>query len=107
MSVLSVESVNRQALQQEIASSRVPLLIDFWAPWCGPCRMFAPTIDRVAASQAGRVKVLKVNIDEEPELAQQFGVMSIPTLVLLKEGAVAARSVGVQPEQAVLRMLEN
>ena len=95
MSVLSVESVNRQALQQEIASSRVPLLIDFWAPWCGPCRMFAPTIDRVAASQAGRVKVLKVNIDEEPELAQQFGVMSIPTLVLLKEGAVAARSVGV------------
>ena len=107
MSVLSVESVNRQALQQEIASSRVPLLIDFWAPWCGPCRMFAPTIDRVAASQAGRVKVLKVNIGEEPELAQQFGVMSIPTLVLLKEGAVAARSVGVQPEQAVLRMLEN
>ena len=104
MSVLSVESVNRQALQQEIASSRVPLLIDFWAPWCGPCQMVVPIIDEIAGERDD-VVVGKVNVDEERELARQFRVMSIPTLVVLKDGKVVKQSVGAKSKSEILAML--
>ncbi len=101
---MSAITLNKQNFQEILASSQ-PVLIDFWAPWCSPCRMFSPIIDQVAEENAGRVKVVKVNIDEEPEMAQQFGVMSIPTLVLVKNGRVAATSVGLKPKQAVEAML--
>ena len=104
MSVLSVESVNRQALQQEIASSRVPLLIDFWAPWCGPCRMLSPIVDEVAEERTD-VKVGKVNVDEQPDLAAEFGVMSIPTLLLFENGKLVRQAVGARPKSGVLELL--
>ena len=81
------------------------MLLDFWAPWCGPCRMVSPIVDQVAAEVDGRAKVGKVNVDEQPELAAQFGVMSIPTLVVMKQGKAVATRVGVQSKQAILNML--
>lgn len=101
---MSAAILNKQNLH-EILSSSQPVLIDFWAPWCSPCRMFGPVIDQVAEENAGRVRVVKLNIDEEPEVARQFGVMSIPTLVLIKNGRVAATSVGLKPKQAVEEMI--
>ncbi len=103
---MSVLSINRKNFNQEILASEVPVLIDFWAPWCGPCRMFSPVIDELAEDYAGKAKIVKVNIDEEPELAQAFGVMSIPTLVLVKDGEAVSSSVGLKPKYVVEEMLE-
>ena len=79
-------------------TASVPVIVDFWAPWCGPCRMVAPVLDRLAARHAGRLKVVKLNVDEHPDVAARFGAQSIPLLVLIKDGAEAARIVGAQPE---------
>lgn len=103
---MSVIEVNKSNFQKEVLESNIPVLIDFWAPWCGPCRMFSPIVDEVAAEQANNVKVVKVNIDEEPGLAEQYGVMSIPTLVYLKNGVVQEKSVGVRPKAEVLQMIQ-
>ncbi len=78
-----------------------PVLVDFWAPWCGPCRMVGPVVDKLGADLAGRVVVAKVNIDEQPELAGQFDVQSIPTLILFKNGKPVAKTVGFQGEAAL------
>lgn len=103
---MSVLTVNKHNFQNEVMQADVPVLMDFWAPWCGPCRMFSPIVDEVAEEMAGRAKVVKINIDEEPELAQQYGVMSIPTLICVKNGKVAAKSVGVRSKQQVEQMLD-
>lgn len=103
MSVLSVGKIN---FNEQVLTSHLPVLVDFWAPWCGPCRMLSPIVDQVAEEQQGRVKVVKINIDEEPELAQQFGVVSIPTLLVFKNGQLANRSVGVKPKHAVEQLLK-
>lgn len=79
-------------------------LVDFWAPWCGPCRMVSPVVDEIA-SERGDIKVGKVNVDEQPELAAQFGVMSIPTLVVMKNGKLANKTVGAKPKAQILAML--
>ena len=80
------------------------LVVDFWASWCGPCRMLSPVIDKIA-DEVSDIKIGKVNVDEQPELARQFGVMSIPTLVVMKNGQVTQQSVGVQPKEAILSMI--
>ncbi|WP_372791127.1 thioredoxin [Paraconexibacter sp.] len=82
-------------------TASVPVLVDFWAPWCGPCRIIAPALQQLAAQHAGRVKVVKVNIDEEPALASRFGVASIPTMVVIRGGAEVDRIVGALPAQAL------
>lgn len=82
----------------ELLASDLPVLIDFWAPWCGPCRMLSPVVDELAGELEGRVTVVKCNVDENQDLAMRFGVMSIPTVVLLKGGAEAMRSVGAVPK---------
>ncbi len=103
---MSAITMHKNNFMREVQTQQ-PVLIDFWAPWCGPCRMFSPVVEEIAEENAGKVKVGKVNIDEEPELARQFGVMSIPTLVLLKDGKVVAKTVGAQPKQRVQAMLEQ
>ncbi len=104
---MSVLSVSKRSFSEEVLSANLPVLIDFWAPWCGPCRMLSPIVDEVAREHRADLKVVKVNIDEEPELANEFGVMSIPTLVLMKNGRVAASAVGVRPKQQIEAMLKE
>ena len=102
---MSTLSINKENFQQEVLKASQPVLIDFWAPWCGPCKMFSPVIDEIAEEQKEKVKVAKINIEEEPELAREFHVMSIPTLILVKDGKAAARSVGARPKHEVEQML--
>ncbi|MFN7957183.1 MAG: thioredoxin [Holophagaceae bacterium] len=98
---LSTQAFDKAAGQPQ------PLLIDFWAPWCGPCRMQGPILDEVARAMDGRALVAKVNVDDEPQLAAQFGVQSIPTLVVLKEGRLHQRLVGLQPAPALVAALQQ
>jgi len=85
----------------------VPVLIDLWAPWCGPCRMVSPALEQLAAEMAGRLKLVKVNVDESPKLQQRFGVQAIPTLMVLRDGRVAARQAGAAPAPALRAWLEQ
>ncbi|HEX5446024.1 MAG TPA: thioredoxin [Pirellulales bacterium] len=92
--------------QAEVVSSGQPVLVDFWAPWCGPCRMIAPLIEELASEYAGSVKVGKLNIDDSPNAAGQYGVSSIPTLMVFKGGEVVERFVGVQPKNRLQKALD-
>ena len=91
----------------DVERAPVPVLVDMWAPWCGPCRMVAPTIDALAAEFAGRVRVGKMNVDDNPETSARFGVRSIPTLLIVKDGREVDRIVGVQPKAAIAARLER
>ena len=102
---MSVLTVTKNNIQSEVTNAKQTVLLDFWAPWCGPCRMLFPVVDQVA-NEAPDVKVVKVNIDNEPELAQQFGIMSIPTLVVVKGGREARRSVGVISKAEILQLVK-
>jgi len=99
--------VTDQTFAVEVERSATPVLLDLWAEWCGPCHMLAPTIEQLSSEMAGRVKVAKLNIDENPVTASRFGVRSIPTLLVLNRGAEVDRLVGVQPKQEIVRRLEQ
>ena len=92
--------------EQEVLKSDIPVLVDFWAVWCGPCQMLAPTIEELAREYEGRVKVGKVNVDEQPELARQFGIMSIPTMIVFKNGEKVNQLVGAVPKESILDLLK-
>ena len=98
--------ITRENFENEVMKSDIPVLIDFWAPWCGPCRMMGPIIEQMADVYEGKVKVGKVNVDEEGELSQAFGVMSIPTIVLVKDGKIVKQAVGARPKAEVEAMLQ-
>ena len=101
---MSVIHVNKNNYGQEVLNSDKPVLLDFWASWCGPCRMVSPIVDEIAAERSD-IKVCKINVDEQPELAAQFGVMSIPTLVVMKSGRIVNQAVGARPKAQILAML--
>ena len=102
---MAVIKITKENFDTEVKQSTVPVLLDFWAPWCGPCRMVGPVIDEIAEENSG-IKVGKINVDEENELAGAFGVMSIPTLVVVKNGQIVQRSVGAKSKDAILDMLK-
>ena len=101
---MSAINVNRNNFNQEVLNSDKPVLMDFWAPWCGPCRMVGPLLEEIAKERSD-IKVVKINVDEEQELAMQFGVMSIPTLVVMKNGKKVNQAVGARPKAQILAML--
>jgi len=101
---MSAININKNNFQREVMDSDQPVLLDFWAPWCGPCRMVAPIVEEIARERKD-IKVGKVNVDEQPELASRFGVISIPTLVVMKNGKIVNQAIGVRPKNAILGML--
>ena len=103
---MAVMTITKENFEKEVLDSREPVLLDFWASWCGPCRMVSPIVDEIAEEVTDK-KVGKVNVDEQPELAERFGVMSIPTLVVMKNGKIAQQAVGARPKRDILAMLEE
>ena len=101
---MSVLHITKETFQQEVLNSDKEVLLDFWATWCGPCRMIAPTLDEIAEERED-IKVCKVNVDEEPELAAQFQITSIPTLMVIQNGKVVKQSLGAKPKAQILDML--
>ena len=101
---MSVNHVTKENYRKEVLESTKPVLLDFWASWCGPCRMLSPVVEAVAEERPD-IKVCKINVDEQFELASQFNVSSIPTLVLMKDGKRVDQSIGVRPKDAILAML--
>ena len=101
---MGILTITKDNFDSEVMHSDKTVLLDFWAAWCGPCRMLSPLVDEIAEENPS-IKVGKVNVDEQPELAQQFRVMSIPTLVVVKEGKVTGQAIGVQPKATILDMI--
>ncbi len=102
---MSVLHVTKSNFENEVMQSTLPVLLDFWAPWCGPCRMVGPIIEELSDDLAGSAKVGKINVDEEAELAQTFGVSSIPTLIVMQDGKVINRAVGLRRKNDLRVML--
>ena len=101
---MAVVTITKENFEQEVLQSAKPVLLNFWASWCGPCRMLSPVVDEVAEERTD-VKVGKVNVDEQPELAGEFGVMSIPTLLVFEQGKLVRQAVGARPKASVLELL--
>ena len=101
---MAVITITKENFQSEVVQSDKPVLLDFWATWCGPCRMVSPIVDEIA-NERGDIKVGKINVDEQPELAQQFRIISIPTLVVMKDGQIANKAVGAMPKEEILALL--
>ena len=101
---MSAINIDQNNIQSEVMNSDKPVLLDFWAPWCGPCRMVVPIVEEIARER-NDIKVGKVNVDEQPELAGQFGVMSIPTLLVFRDGKLVNQAVGARPKAGVLALL--
>ena len=101
---MSAVNVNNQNFQNEVMNEEKKVLLDFWAPWCGPCRMVLPLVEQIAEERPD-LKVCKINVDEQPELASQFGVMTIPTLVVMEKGRILNKASGARPKEAILQMV--
>ena len=104
---MATVKVDKSNFQQEVLESAEPVVVDFWAEWCGPCKMIAPSLEEISTEMEGKVKVVKLNIDENPELAAQYGVRSIPTLTMFKAGEVADMKVGALPKSALSNWISS
>lgn len=93
--------------EEEVVNSSIPVLVDFWAPWCGPCRIIAPIVEELAKEYEGKIKVGKLNTDENPQVSMRYGIRAIPTLILFKNGEIADTRIGVQPKEALRQMLSS
>ena len=105
--VSSSMTITSGNFDEEVLRSSIPVLIDFWAPWCGPCKMIGPIIDQLAEEYSGRLKVCKVNVDEEPALAQQHGIVSIPMMILYKDGSIVHQKAGAAQKQEIETLFKN
>jgi thioredoxin 1 len=103
----NVTAVTSSNFENEVIKSDIPVLVDFWAAWCGPCRMVAPVIDQLAAQYAGKVKVVKLNVDENPEISGRYQILSIPTVYLFKGGSKVDELVGARPKQSFEEMIKK
>jgi len=102
-----MQEVTDQSFEQDVLQAEVPVLVDFWAEWCGPCKMLAPTVEKVANEYEGKAKFVKLNIDDNNQVAQQYGIKGIPTLILFKDGSEADRTVGLTTKDNISRMIDR
>lgn len=102
---MRVTELNKDNFEKEVMEANVPVLIDFWASWCGPCRMMSPLIDQIAEEMGDKLKVCKVNVDQNHELAEKYEIMTIPAFIVMKNGAEAGRTIGVQPKEDILKLI--
>ena len=98
------QQISAAEFESKVLGASKPVLVDFFATWCGPCRMMAPTIDEVSQEMAGKASVYKLDIDEAPQIAQQLGIMSVPTFMVFKDGKVASQTIGAQPKENILAL---
>jgi thioredoxin 1 len=103
----NVRHISDAEFESAVMQSPVPVFIDFWAPWCGPCRIVGPIIDEIASEYAGKISVVKINVDDNPAVAQQFMVSSIPTLMLFKGGQMVDRALGAMPKAELQKMIDR
>lgn len=103
----ALKEINESQFEQEVTKSEIPVLVDFWAPWCGPCKMLGPILEEVAATNDSRLKIVKVNVDENPDLAQKFEVMGIPSMFLFKNGEVIDSFTGAMSKQALTEKIDK
>lgn len=101
-----VKTLTDANFDSEIAEASLPMIVDFWAPWCGPCRMVGPVVEEIAGDHAGKIVVGKVNVDENPAIASKFGIMSIPTIILFRDGQAAKKVIGARPKGDLEREFE-
>ena len=102
---MRVTELNKDNFEKEVMEANVPVLIDFWASWCGPCRMMSPLIDQIAEEMGDELKVCKVNVDQNHELAEKYEIMTIPAFIVIKNGAESGRTIGVQPKEDILKLI--
>ena len=104
---MAVAKASDSSFDADVLKSAEPVLVDFWAEWCGPCRVISPIVDEVASELSGKLKVVKVNVDENPATAAKYGIMSIPTLMIFKNGAMAARQIGALPKAKIVQWIHG
>ncbi|MEP9352702.1 thioredoxin [Xanthobacter sp. KR7-65] len=104
---MAVEKVSDQNFDQDVLNSSAPVIVDFWAEWCGPCRMVAPILEEVSGEMGEKIRIVKLNVDENPQTASKYGIMSIPTLLLFKDGKIASRQVGAAPKAKLVQWING